>query len=122
MIQKIKVFILPVLFVVISILIMTSGSLLKEPLGTEDQLYQAIVSIEKAVNQGKWDVADEKIGYAVHAWDKVVNRIQFGVERNYLNEISDSLSRMRGNIKAEDKPGVLADIYLFYDYWESLGK
>jgi hypothetical protein len=113
---------IPIAFILISIVIMTTGSLLKQPLGKEDRLVESIKELEANIEDKNWIEANANIIYAKNAWNKIVNRIQLSVEREYMIEINGILDRISGGIKARDDQAILEEIYYFYGLWEYLGK
>jgi hypothetical protein len=119
--RKWLIYIIPIVFLVISIGVMAGGSFLKQPLGKDDRLLEAIKNLEDDINKKEWKQAGNKIDYAQKAWSKIVNRIQFSVEREYMFQISGALSRIKGGIEVEDDKATMEEIYFFYDLWESLG-
>lgn len=119
--RKWLIYIIPIVFILFSIGLMAGGSLLKHPLSEDDRLLEAVKNLEANVKKKEWKPASKDIDYALKAWSKVVNRIQFSVERDYMFEISGALSRIKGGIEAEDDKAIMEEIYFFYDLWESLG-
>ncbi|MBP1933143.1 DUF4363 family protein [Ammoniphilus resinae] len=120
--RKWLVYALPIFILVVSVAVMTGGYFLKKPFGEDDRLVESIQQLEKDVREKKWDHAKEHAEYANKAWHKIVNRIQFSSERDYLIEINTSLARIRGGVEAKDDKGIMEEIYLFYDLWKYLGK
>lgn len=120
--RKLLIYLIPIVFLLISIGIMAGGSILKHPLGEDDRLLEAVKDLEKDIKNKEWSKASDHIQYALKAWHKVLNRIQFSVEREYMLEISGALARIKGGIEVEDDKAVMEEIYFFYDLWENLGK
>jgi hypothetical protein len=120
--RKWLIYLIPTIFLLFSIVLMAGGSLLKEPFGEDDRLKESIQKIEADVKKKQWKQAGDHAEYALKAWHRVVNRIQFSVERDYMLEISGALSRIKGGIEAEDDKAILEEIYYFYDLWEYLGE
>jgi len=52
----------------------------------------------------------------------VVNRIQFSVEREMMMEISGTLAKIQGAVRAEDTAAVLQEIHYFYELWSNLAE
>ncbi|GAC41823.1 DUF4363 family protein [Paenibacillus popilliae] len=102
--------------------VLGSGNFLKQPLGKEDRLLEAVQSIEQHVEKKNWELAKDKVEYASNAWRQIVNRIQYSVEREYMYDISGILSRIRGGIVAKDDAAVMEEVYFFYELWENLGR
>jgi hypothetical protein len=119
--RKWLIYLIPTVFLLFSIALMAGGSLLKEPFGEDDRLKESIEKLEADVKKKQWKQAKVHTEYALKAWHRVVNRIQFSVEREYMLEISGALSRIKGGVEAEDDKATLEEIYYFYDLWEYLG-
>lgn len=120
--RKWLLYLIPIVFLLFSIGLMAGGSILKHPLGEDDRLLEAVQKLEADVKHKQWDQANDHIEYALKAWNKVVNRVQFSVEREYMLEISGALARIKGGIKAEDDKAIMEEVYFFYDLWGNLGK
>lgn len=93
---------------------------LKQPLGKEDRLLEAVQSIEQHVEKKNWKQAKDKVEYASNAWRRIVNRIQYSVEREYMYDISGILSRIRGGIVAKDDASVMEEVYFSTSYGKIL--
>jgi len=77
--------------------------------------------LEKQVEAKQWTQAKSEIEYALKAWDRIVNRIQFSVERETIYDILGTLARMKGGVAAKDDKAIMEEIYYFYVLWENLG-
>jgi hypothetical protein len=97
------------------------GGILKKPFGKGDHLLKSMQQLEKTVKDKKWEQAKTNSKQAYKAWDHVSNRIQYSVEREYMNDIAGILARIKGGIEAEDDKGLLKEIYYFYEVWDNLG-
>jgi len=120
--KKFLLYLIPLLTLALFIFIMNSGSLLKKPLGNDDRLYEAVQRIESDVKEKNWDKASKNINYAENAWKKIVRRIQFSVEKEYIIQISGTLSRIKGGIEVKDDKAIMEEIYYFYELWDKLAK
>lgn len=120
--KKIVLFLIPLLTLVLFIFIMNSGSLLKKPLGKDDRLYETVHQIEADVKEKNWDKASNNINYAETAWEKIVRRIQFSVEKEYIFQINETLARIKGGIEVKDDKAIMEEIYYFYELWDKLAK
>ncbi|MEK4274625.1 DUF4363 family protein [Paenibacillus sp. FSL R7-0026] len=114
-------YVLPIFLILVFVAIMASGSFLKKPFGTDDRLLESVQMLEKQVEGKQWTEAKSQINYAMQAWDKVVNRIQFSVERESIYDILGTLARMKGGVAAEDDKAIMEEIYYFYVLWDNLG-
>ncbi|RXT03728.1 DUF4363 family protein [Ammoniphilus sp. CFH 90114] len=121
LIRKIMVFAVPILILTVSIAVMAGGSILKKPWGKDDRVLDAVQQIEKNVRAKQWKEAKDNADSATEAWKKIVNRIQFSVERDYMFEINGALARIKGGIEAKDDKAIMEEIYFFYDLFDGLG-
>ncbi|OEH94027.1 hypothetical protein [Bacillus solimangrovi] len=111
-----------IVFLVVSISIMISGQWLKNSFHENDQLFETVQSIESDIKKENWVQAENDIDYVTTAWRLVVNRIQFSVERELINEITTTIYYMKGGIQARDRSVVQQNIAYFYILWEGVGK
>ncbi|MCF7753919.1 DUF4363 family protein [Paenibacillus sp. FSL H8-0317] len=114
-------YVLPIFLILVFVAIMASGSFLKKPFGTDDRLLESIQTLEQQVKGNQWTEAKSQVNYAMKAWDKIVNRIQFSVERETIYDILGTLARIKGGVAAEDDKAIMEEIYYFYVLWDNLG-
>ena len=113
-------YVLPIFLLVLFVAIMATGSFLKTIWYT-GSLARIRTNLGKASGEKQWTEAKSQIEYALQAWDRVVNRIQFSVERETIYDILGTLARIRGGVAAEDDQAIMEEIYYFYVLWENLG-
>ena len=104
------------------IIVMLSGAYLKKPMGESDNFLFYINGLKKEVLAGDWQEASDTLKDLKNAWKIVIRRIEFSVERNELNGITNSISRLKGAILAEDKAGALIELSLVQEKFSELGK
>lgn len=119
--RKFLLMAIPIAVLIIFILLMHSGSILKKPLGEDDDIPQSINDMIEVVNNESWQEADNELNDLIKAWDKVVRRVQFGSERDEINKFTTCLARLQGAVKAEDKASALMELYEAYNHWNELG-
>ncbi|MBY0204994.1 hypothetical protein J2T16_000433 [Paenibacillus intestini] len=112
---------IPIIMLLLFIAIMISGPWLKKPFGTQDRLLESIQKLEKQVLDKQWTQAKDQIEYSLQAWHRIVNRIQFSVERESIYDILGALARIQGGIAAQDDQAIMEEIYYFYALWDNLG-
>ena len=110
----------PVVLIMACVLVMVSGVWLKRPLSGEDDVLGLVQELEQLAIEKDWEKALGKAAAAQEAWQRVVNRVQFSVEREMIYEISGSLAKMQGAARAEDASAMLQEVYYFYDLWSHL--
>lgn len=119
--RRLFITIIPIVTLLLFIFIMHSGSILKKPLGEEDDIPLSINNIIEAVNNESWDEVDSKFQSLENAWDKVLFRVQFGSERDRIDKLTTSIARLKGALIAEDKASAMMELYEIYNHWEGLG-
>lgn len=118
---KIKRSIIPLLALVIFIIIMTTGSILKQSFHKNDRVMHHLSQLSTEVKNNNWMEAHHRLSFVEEAWEHVVSRIQFSSERNEINHFKLNLERVRGFIQAKDKPGVLSNLAEMKLIWNELG-
>src|SRR5690625_1105510 len=102
---------IPTILILLFIFIMTTGSILKQPLSSDEvDVQQLIKAVEKEIISENWEHANEQLELTKQTWSKVVKRIQFSTERDEIFELQKSLERTEGYIKAKDKGGAMAEL------------
>ncbi|CAH1199565.1 MULTISPECIES: DUF4363 family protein [Paenibacillus] len=114
-------YVVPIVLILIFCAVMATGTILKKPWGENDRLVESVQSLEKQVEAKQWTQAKSEIEYALKAWDRIVDRIQFSVERETIYDILGTLARMKGGVAAKDDKAIMEEIYYFYVLWENLG-
>lgn len=110
------------LILILTVAIFGSGIFLKNPMTGDDDVIQEIAQLEKEAINGKWDKADQQFERAIYAWDKVKNRIQFSVERTFLDDVDNELSTIKGAIRSKDLSMLIISVEKIRFLWTVLGK
>ncbi|TCS82590.1 DUF4363 family protein [Tepidibacillus fermentans] len=108
--------------ILLFIAIMVSGTFLKRPLTKDDNVIGQVNFIEASVKQKDWQLANEHLEQGIKAWEKVKNRIQFSVERDFITEIDNKLATLKGAIKAKDDKMIILTTEELKFVWQELGK
>lgn len=120
--KKLFSIVMPVIILILSLLIMLSGSFLKKPRGDYDNVIKNIDTTTKAVLSEDWKLANQNTQKLDSSWKIVVKRIQFSSERTEINNISLSIARLKASIIAKDKSSALIELNSAKEHWEDLGK
>ncbi|GBF12363.1 DUF4363 family protein [Tepidibacillus infernus] len=120
--KKWVIFVVVSLILLIFVAMMGSGVFLKKSLTKQDDVIGQINKVEKLVDEGKWKEADQELKQGFKAWEKVKNRIQFSVERDFLEEVENEMATMKGAIKAKDQKTLITTIERLKIIWDDLGK
>ncbi|OEF99213.1 hypothetical protein BHF71_09700 [Vulcanibacillus modesticaldus] len=111
-----------VLMIVIYIAIMGSGAFLKQPLTKNDDVIKQLSLVENAVKKDDWQKAESHLDRGFQAWDRVKNRIQFSVEREFIEKLDDEMATLQGAISVNDKRTLLITIEKIKKIWDEMGK
>ena len=120
--RKFLVIAIPVVAIVAFILIMISDNWLKNSLGDGENIPDIISGVIEDINDEKWDETENGIRKLESSWDRVINRVQFSVERDEINSFDSNLARLKGTVLARDKAGSLAEIYEALEHWKGMGR
>ena len=111
---------IPIVTLAAFVLIMLGGNYLKKPQSpSEDVVAFVELSIEHAKVE-KWDMLQQDIVRIDTAWEKIMPRIQFSVERDEIYNISLNVARLKGSIASEDKTSTLIELNEIIENWNEL--
>lgn len=120
--RKFIAVLIPSIMIVFFILIMISGSYLKQSFTENDNVPVIIEDITNDVKNGDWTAAEKGAVQLEAAWEIITDRVQFGVEREELKDGKRSIARMKGFIEANDKAGSLAELHEVKEHWTDIGQ
>lgn len=120
--RKFLVVSIPIIALIVFILIMLSGSILKKPLGNNDNLPFTINTVMEDVNAQQWEKAYEDTEKLDLIWNKIIKRVQFSSERDEINALSVNIARLKGAIIAKDKASAFMELNEAFEHWSALGK
>jgi len=121
LLRKLMVITIPIITLILFTLVMLSGEFLKQPIGKDDDIPQAIEELKKTIQQEEWSQVSKKTDELEKMWKKIAVRVQFSSERDEINYFSMNIARLRGAIMAENKPEALIEISEAYEHWDELG-
>ncbi len=111
---------IPIVTLAVFVLLMLGGNYLKKPHNpSEDVVAFVEQSIEHAKAE-KWEMLKEDLVNIDTAWEKIIPRIQFSVERDEIYNISLNVARLRGSIDSEDKSNTLIELNEIIENWNEL--
>jgi len=111
---------IPIVTLTVFVLVMLGGTYLKKPHNSsEDVIAFVELSIDHAKIE-KWGMLEQDIINIDSAWNKIIPRIQFSVERDEIYNISLNLARLRGSILAQDKTNTLITLNEIIEDWDEL--
>jgi len=111
---------IPIITLTVFVLIMLSGSYLKKPRNSsEDVIAFTQISILHAKAE-KWDMLKDDVTSISTAWNKIIPRIQFSVQRDEIYNISLNIAGLRGSIASQDKANTIIGLYEIIENWNEL--
>ncbi|MFV9511379.1 DUF4363 family protein [Tepidibacillus sp. LV47] len=120
--KKIWIIITSTAIILVFVAIMVSGSFLKRPITSNDNVIAQIKALEASAEKKDWKLANEHLEKSIKAWEKVKNRIQFSVERDFITEVDNKLATLKGAIKTKDDKKITSTTEELRFVWEELGK
>lgn len=69
-----------------------------------------------------WEEVKNKIHELDNTWKKALFKIQFSSNRDEINDINSSFSRLRGAVTAKDKTNALIELNEASNHWERIGE
>lgn len=118
--KKILLYVLPISLLIFFIFIMNSGNFFKQPRSSDDDFEAYASVLEQDMHWGDWKKAGEDFEFFYNAWQIIIPRIQFSVEKDEINEINVNLSRLKSYIKTENSDSALAELSEIKEHWENL--
>ncbi|MCY6483358.1 DUF4363 family protein [Clostridium aestuarii] len=118
--KKILCKLIPLAALTVFVFVMLGGSYLKKPRDpSEDVLGYMTMALED-IKEDRWDDFKEDITKLEVAWNKIIPRIQFSVERDEIYNLSINIARLKGIMIAEDKAGALVELNAALENWKEL--
>ena len=117
---KLTKYLIPLVFLVASILIMLSGRVLKKTYHG-DEIPGMLDSIATNIKDEEWNEAIKATKVIKTRFTKITKLIQFSVERDQLEEFKLNLALLEGYLDTNDEKNAVATVYLLKQYWQELG-
>lgn len=118
-----KKFISPAIALVVLTLfvfLMLSGNYFKKPRNSSEDVIAYVETSIKHATTNNWDMLNEDLTSIDKAWNKIIPRIQFMVERDEIYNINLNIARLRGSIASEDKANTLMELNEIIENWNEL--
>ncbi|MGI6145062.1 MAG: DUF4363 family protein [Clostridia bacterium] len=115
-IRKIIATLLPIIVIMFFLVIMLSPFLFKG-----NKVAQQIELLTADISKEDWPSANKNYTVLEQEWYKTIQRIQFGENRDDLNELTRNIVRLKGLIKSEDKNNALSELIEAEFRWNSIG-
>lgn len=101
---------------------LNSAHALKKPRNPSENVQLYIDRLGQDIHGGDWKEAAANYNRLKDAFEKVMPRIQVMVEVNDLTRFQETLARVNGVIKANDRASGMTQIESLRFYWRELGR
>jgi hypothetical protein len=119
--RRVVLYIIPVLTLAAVVLFLNGGQYLKKPVEDTNDFPRCLQLLKEDINNEDWEAAGSDLDKLQASWNRVLTRIQYGVNRNEVHQINIRISRIRGAIQARDKTAALIEINELENHWNALG-
>ena len=113
---------IPIATIVAFVMIMQSTRFLKKSFGENDGVAEIFDELFDEIDNENWEDISKGVEDLEVAWGIVVSRLQFSVERDEINNISNNIARLKGAVQAKDKVNVLMELYQAHNNWKNLDR
>ncbi|HHY11786.1 MAG TPA: hypothetical protein GX529_04065 [Firmicutes bacterium] len=122
MAMRILPFAIPIVVLMCFTLILNLPMPLKSPKGRDDDVLLHLKLAHESILAEDWVQALAHIENAEKAWAMVIPRIQIGVQKDDIGNLTLSLVRLKASTQCMDKPGCLRELAESFLYWDEIGK
>ncbi|SFE36551.1 protein of unknown function [Alteribacillus iranensis] len=119
--NKMLLYCIPTLFMLLSAALLAGGTWIKEPLGEKHDIMAQMEYMHSLIDKKEWEKASDEYDNVEASWETISKRVQFSVERDDLEAINETLAKIKGGMKQKDTSIVYPELYYFYELWEQLG-
>ena len=120
--RKFIIIALPIVTILLSVLLMLSGTWLKNSSSLGKKITDNINSLGKSIQEEQWEETEKGIMELELNWKRVVRLVQFSVERDEINYFNSNLARLKGAVLAKEKADSLIELHDAFDHWKGLGR
>lgn len=118
--SKLMKYFIPILFLVVSVVIMLSSGFLKNAFGGKEIPF-ILDEVMVDVKNDNWNDANNKVDEIKKVYKKISILVQFSAERNEIENFYHQLAMLKGYVEAKQEGEAIATIYLLKEYWAELG-
>lgn len=120
--KKFFSYLIPISLLICFIIIMNSGDYLKKPQGVNDDFEMYASYLEHDLQTLSWDKAEEDFELFYNAWNIIIPRIQFSVEKEEINKINVNLARLESFIISKNTDFARAELNEIKEHWKNLNQ
>jgi hypothetical protein len=94
----------------------------KKPLDRRTEFSKYLSNTEDDIRKEDWKNAFNNLENSKKAWRKIKPFLQLDIDHDYVNDIENNFTLLKGYIETKDKSNSLATILLIKENWENIGQ
>jgi len=97
-------------------------ALIKKPIDDRTNFSKYLKETEEYLRNEDWEKALASMEKSQEAWSKVKPILQIDIDHDYVNDIENNFTLLKGYIETKEKPASLATILLIQNNWKNIGE
>lgn len=97
-------------------------ALIKNPIDNKTNFSSYLKETEDYLRKEDWVKALESMEKSQKAWSKLKPILQIDIDHDYVNDIEDNFTILKGYIETKEKSASLATILLIQNNWKNIGE
>lgn len=108
---------------IIPLLVFTAAgcTLFKKPLDKRTGFSETLSSLEKAITEENYDMANESLAVSMEKWKMIKPFMQVEVDHDIVNDIESEMVALSAYIETGDKSQALASVRIIINMWSDIG-
>lgn len=113
-----------VLYVILLIIIigLSACAPLRKPLDDRTNFSKYLNETEQFIRQEDWTKALNSMKRSQKAWSRLKPLLQVDIDHDYVNDIENNFTLLKGYIETKEKADSLVTIMFLQKAWESIGE
>lgn len=108
------------IIVCILVLTLSSCAVFKRPLENRSHFSELLSQTERHIRGNNWAQAQSSLKQSEKAWYSIKPVLQIDIDHDYVNEVEDQFTQLRGYLAVKDKSNALASILSIQNLWNSI--
>ena len=109
------------IFITFMILNISSCALLKKPIDNKTGFSDHLKQTEVYIRNEEWEKAKTSLENNTKTWKELKPLFQIDIDHDYVNNIEEYFTKLKGYIDTKEKADSLTIILLIQDIWENIG-
>lgn len=97
-----------------------SCTLFQKPIDDKSGFSNSLKKIEEYIRNDDWGNAKISLNRSNEIWKKIKPIFQIDIDHDYVKDIENNFSRLKGYIETKEKADSLATIILIQDTWSNI--